>query len=162
MRVCWLVNDPSKWANTQIQVNGQTLNNDTVWCYPDSKNINTWQTYFPQVPHYKDVKLTKGKHTIRIMSLAGQWRFDCFDITNGGSVGFEDVVKDRTENVIKIYPNPATDFIHISDTPVEYTIYSVSGSIRKSGKDTAVDITDLNAGLYLVRVNGKCARFIKK
>lgn len=60
----------------------------------------------------------------------------------------------------KVYPNPATDFVHIdfpSATPVaNVSIYSLQGvSILKAGNTDRIDLRDLPPGMYLLMVELK-------
>ncbi len=61
-----------------------------------------------------------------------------------------------TTEKIKIYPNPATDFIHISsaDSISEITIYDVQGrsllNTKTNGTDIELNTQDLSTGTYIV------------
>ncbi len=64
-----------------------------------------------------------------------------------------------------IYPNPAKDQIHVV-TPHSTTvqIYSIDGKIVKHievSEDATIDISDLNAGLYIIGVGNEFSKFIK-
>jgi hypothetical protein len=58
----------------------------------------------------------------------------------------------------KIYPNPATDFIKVtSEIDInKIDIYSYTGALIKelnvSGNNAVININDLNAGIYFVKV----------
>lgn len=65
------------------------------------------------------------------------------------------------KNQIKIYPNPADDFISIQFTeqvnhPVEVTFFNLSGRLLREtlidSKINQVDISNLPAGIYLIKV----------
>ncbi|WP_299678928.1 PQQ-dependent sugar dehydrogenase [uncultured Dokdonia sp.] len=64
------------------------------------------------------------------------------------------------ENTIRVYPNPATNTVHIafSDRPSTdtVTIFDITGKLVKSaviqGLDTVIDIDDLTTGVYLVQL----------
>ncbi|MCX7745059.1 MAG: C10 family peptidase [Flavobacteriales bacterium] len=79
-----------------------------------------------------------------------------------------------TENII-LYPNPASDFIHLSTDaqklPAEFTIMDIQGRIVNHGSientNQPINLQDLNSGLYLIQVieknlNIKYLRFIKQ
>ena len=77
--------------------------------------------------------------------------------SEGGSTGTKDISSDfRT----MVYPNPAEGRLYIensSSDKLNYNIYSISGKLVASGQDisassTEVDLSDLNNGLYLVKV----------
>ncbi len=67
---------------------------------------------------------------------------------------------------IRIFPNPAKDFITITGTSKSpsYKIFDMSGKIIKTGMltDKKVNVTSLPNGLYLIQVEGTTHRFIKE
>ncbi len=78
------------------------------------------------------------------------------------------------DNSIKLYPNPASDVLHIANTSSEIisnvSIYSISGALIKDLKsaDTieSISVSDLQSGLYFVKIQVndevKNFKFIKK
>lgn len=70
---------------------------------------------------------------------------------------------------LKVSPNPASSFvyIHLPDKGKEIRIFNMSGGLAKvikgdlEGK-VQVDISGLNAGMYIVQFEGKQVRFIKQ
>lgn len=62
--------------------------------------------------------------------------------------------KEMTVTDVKIYPNPASEFIKISGTKkvVEAEIYSMEGRLVKSFKGGESDIRELQTGAYLLKV----------
>ncbi|WP_196888197.1 HYR domain-containing protein [Aureivirga sp. CE67] len=72
-----------------------------------------------------------------------------------------------TENMIKIYPNPAKDIVTIeSDIKVQKIyILDMSGKIildRKGAEENTIDVSALARGTYLVRVQSKNNSVLKK
>jgi len=73
-------------------------------------------------------------------------------------------------NKLKIFPSPAETFINIEVDnfyPASYFIYNLSGNIVKSGKISSskiqVDLTDINAGYYILTIeNTERKRFSQK
>ena len=65
-----------------------------------------------------------------------------------------------------IYPNPAKDVIRINiitDNQL-VTIYSINGAVLKkvvASGETEINISDLNAGLYIIGVGNEFSKFIK-
>jgi hypothetical protein len=59
---------------------------------------------------------------------------------------------------ISIYPNPAVEFITINtSSPVNYTIYDMSGRWMESGKamnGQSLNVSQLNAGMYIMQLSG--------
>jgi hypothetical protein len=73
-------------------------------------------------------------------------------------------------NNIKIYPNPTSDFLNISMiAPIEvneqFKIYDLTGRLvltsQIDGADTTIDVSSLNAGVYIVGVKNQSYKFEK-
>ena len=74
---------------------------------------------------------------------------------------------DEIENQhLTIYPNPATDVLKILNTS-EYqsvTIYSIDGKVVKRievSNEADINVSDLNAGLFIIGVGNEFSKFIK-
>ena len=68
-----------------------------------------------------------------------------------------------TDATIRIYPNPAIDFIHIaSPTSSPIRIYDTTGRLVKFATDTTVNISDLAPSIYILTTNGSTLKFIKQ
>lgn len=77
-------------------------------------------------------------------------------------------------NQIKLYPNPANDFVAISvneELPDSFTIYNALGQLVKqvnvsTGTDLTVDTQSLSQGVYFIKINkenaSKTLQFVKK
>lgn len=67
---------------------------------------------------------------------------------------------------LAIYPNPATDVLKINNTS-DYqtvTIYSIDGKVVKRvevSDEDEINVSNLNAGLYIIGVGNEFAKFIK-
>jgi hypothetical protein len=87
--------------------------------------------------------------------------------TNGGQYidvgisvmddGTNTATRDIKKKALKVYPNPAKDFLRIDseNQEIEITgIYNVLGTLVKSpGKfDGEVDVSDLTSGMYFIRI----------
>lgn len=67
---------------------------------------------------------------------------------------------DQVNEPVLITPNPAMDFITFAvDGPIR--IYSVSGQLMNVCTDSGQDISTYQPGLYIVKSNKGCARFVK-
>jgi hypothetical protein len=71
------------------------------------------------------------------------------------------------KNNLQLYPNPSTDYIRIKSEAksLDVKIYSLEGKLVVSGtykSDEDINISKLNAGVYLVQANGVTIKFIKK
>ena len=70
---------------------------------------------------------------------------------------------------VKVYPNPATSVVNISATYdiQDVQLYSMSGALVKSGADISgntatMNVDNLPAGTYLLKVDSKTVKLIKK
>ena len=80
------------------------------------------------------------------------------------------------EQLLQVYPNPATDRIHVvfdQNGPTDISLIDMTGRVIKSTRyrgagftDYSLDISSLNPGIYFVQVgtgmNSKVLRFIKE
>lgn len=72
--------------------------------------------------------------------------------------------------VVKVYPNPTTDVLNIRSTKAieKIEVFNLSGamvnaSCNINGAQATINVSDLVAGIYFVRLNnGQAIRFIKK
>ena len=84
------------------------------------------------------------------------------DVTFSGAV-FVPTTSVKENKALSVYPTVATSVVNVPENG-EFTIYSLAGSSVKSGvvSNGSVSVADLAAGNYVISVNGKNARFIKK
>jgi hypothetical protein len=89
------------------------------------------------------------------------------DIDFDGNVNWSPIIFADCKNEvgdIKVYPNPASDFIKVIteiDNNTTLRILSLDGRILKSlnlvSKQTLVSLKDLVNGVYFIEINGKTA-----
>lgn len=73
-------------------------------------------------------------------------------------------IGDDVRTNIRIYPNPATQFVHIQNTENDYPIvklYNMQGVLMTETKDKKIDISFFPAGLYFLHVDGKQMKLVK-
>lgn len=77
---------------------------------------------------------------------------------------FENIGIDLPENNFRIFPNPVQDilFIESTDKKTIYKIFDCAGRCLLTGEETAVDVSSLKTGIYLMQINNKTLKFIKK
>jgi hypothetical protein len=88
-------------------------------------------------------------------------------IDNDGKIGYSKIipiVSDCNNASINVYPNLATDFIHVFTTNNKYpyaTIYNTDGKLvltkALSSGDNLLGIGNLTKGMYVVKVSGESA-----
>ncbi len=81
------------------------------------------------------------------------------------NTGISSVVK----NDISVYPNPASDAIRLSTSrysnlDTRYTIHDTQGRLIQEGilTEISIDISDLEKGIYILKVGEGVARFVKQ
>ena len=71
-------------------------------------------------------------------------------------------INDYYQNQIKVYPNPATNFIYVKSSlnlkSLAFEIYDINGRIVKSGEELfnqqlSINISDLSSGIYILNIN---------
>jgi len=75
-------------------------------------------------------------------------------------------VEEVDNQQLTIYPNPAKDVLRINNLTDNQlvTIYSINGAVVKkiiASGDTEIDISNLNAGIYIIGVGNEFSKFIK-
>ena len=86
------------------------------------------------------------------------WKF-------GGIVGVHHSDQDIE---LKLYPNPAIDFINLdSDKPTSLTLMNIHGQILTSSKSAfshQLDLKTLSQGIYVIKINesNQIHRFVKE
>lgn len=187
-----LASDPSfGWTSTQILKNGNLVNSDTLYVFPNPRSgdvannnpMMCWSTYYKSdlykelkdlnkdeslaayiKPDYANVHLSKGRHTIKVQSLAPMWHFDEIKIEakKATSTGVNNIAANDPEKLIA-YPSLATDVLYIKGIEAKYSIIDLrSGAIVINGFGNTVNVSGLSAGVYVVKVGEKVQRFIKK
>lgn len=77
------------------------------------------------------------------------------NVIDPATVGLDESTLDD----LRVYPNPANDFIEVNITQgdVDYTMISVNGTVVKQGKlnanTTRVDISEINNGIYILNLS---------
>ncbi|MBR4135186.1 MAG: choice-of-anchor J domain-containing protein [Bacteroidales bacterium] len=127
------------------------------------------------------VELTNGTCTgdmteqvVDLTPYAGQTVYIAFrhyNITDMFRINLDDVVITNTTGLtnhnaaeFSIYPNPATDVLTVVGEGVA-EIYNAIGQLVLSNEvngNAQLNVSDLESGVYFVRMNGNTQRFIKK
>jgi hypothetical protein len=83
----------------------------------------------------------------------------------GARTSTQSLAKSQPTNPVRMYPNPLGKklFVRGVSKGVLVSIFDMQGKLRKELAYTAegIDVTDLEAGTYLVKVNDKSYRVIK-
>ncbi len=132
--------DGNTWTWTIAQAGGKTFADDdeVTFFFRYQHNFNPGQS---DTPEGKFI-IGKGCATLKSMTLTNE------PFAEG----------------IKIYPNPVKNKLFLSgiDKATEYSVLNLSGKSLMSGNGNNVDVSRLNSGIYLLKVNNKYIRFIKE
>jgi len=177
-----LVKNPATgWTNTQISKDGNVINSDTLHIFPNPNSMNYWSTYYKSdlytdlqsstgdatladyiKPDYVNVALSAGRHTLKVQSLAPMWHFDEIRIEAKEAITTKtNILKDSAK--LTIYPSMVGDVLHIKGVNVDYSVVDLgTGSVLLTGFGNTVDVSNLSAGVYVIKVGQSLQRFIKK
>ncbi|MDR1544385.1 MAG: T9SS type A sorting domain-containing protein [Prevotellaceae bacterium] len=117
-----------------------------------------------------DVENLLIKENSKVSELIVIPRAEIRKLTFSEYTGIEDALKNTfAEQKIKIYPNPATDELQIMNYELQngekVEIYDIAGKLRKFiviSNSSFVVVSDLSAGVYLLKINNQILKFIKK
>lgn len=114
------------------------------------------------------------EYTVDLSSYAGQTVYIAFrhyNVTDMFRLNLDDVfVGDNTgivnpnNAIFTIFPNPATDVLNVNGEGVA-EVYNTLGQVVISNEvngTAQLNVSDLESGVYFVRMNGATQRFIKK
>ena len=89
---------------------------------------------------------------IEVFDKAGNRDSCSFNITVNFITAVQNVIGDK----ILIYPNPTNDLIHLKTSKnINWTIVSLTGKIMFEGNQKDIDLSNLNAGTYLIKINAE-------
>jgi len=79
-------------------------------------------------------------------------------------------IKEITNNIVSIYPNPSTGLFRVNfgnnNSTINYSIISVEGKVVKYEKinanTTIIDLSNESKGIYFVKITDENNIFIKK
>ena len=148
-----------------------TASLDNFFCsLPDRENKSVGKiglVFNAASPEKDKVLATNGRNAI-----AKNWTVQYYEDKSGikgftgnhrcTTSGLDDI---KNTQDISVYPNPVEDVLNItSDKPVHsIRIYNVYGTEVLRATDTnSIDVSNLPAGVYMVRADGKVVRVIKK
>lgn len=72
-------------------------------------------------------------------------------------------VEELTQNQqLKIYPNPATDYVFVENKMLEkIKIYDICGKLMIETNDDKIDISEFTTGLYIIKILNETVKLIK-
>lgn len=144
-----ILSDKSKWTPNPADEN-------TIWFYPHVTYMESWGPYYQKdvygEPDNFTVNITKGKHTLRMTSLASQWLFDEMSVT-GIKAG---AVEDLTADNFAVWIIGTEIHVRTAGNNDRIEVYNLSGQCLYAGTKTTIDVKA--GGAYIVRVNGNARK----
>lgn len=63
---------------------------------------------------------------------------------------------------VKVYPNPTTDILHIENNEGVATLYDLAGQKVAATDDNVIDVSNLNAGVYILKTKEASFKVVKQ
>jgi hypothetical protein len=80
-----------------------------------------------------------------------------------GEVSPNSIFNNFNDALVKVYPNPASDFIYIETIEdINSTLVDINGKIIFATKEKTIDISKLTKGMYILRIENKSKEFTQK
>jgi hypothetical protein len=110
---------------------------------------------------------SNGLHTVRLTIDSGSPDINYFTRIDAGTTGLSSVLRPVKQNDIRIFPNPANDFVRISSQNEigEITLLSLTGELLMkkvygTGKEIELDVSYLKSGLYFLIINNESHKLV--
>ncbi len=129
--------------------------------------LNGWNTI--SVPLTDFTNLTGKAHIAQIIfsglpTGTGTVYLDNVYFSKPGNVG----INQNAKNTLSVYPNPSSNVIYVDgidfNTSTVATIVDLQGKLVKTVElngNNAIDISELNKGVYIVKIENKVSRIVK-
>lgn len=156
------VASPRSTGNIRLEQNSGT----TLLGQLNVPNTGAWQNW-TTISH--TVTLNAGKQDFAIGVGSGGFNINWFSITSGYKSAGEDFNQVFEANHLKLYPNPANDYLYleISEDAFNSTIEIVDITGKRVisapviNTFELIDISALSKGVYIIRINNLQKQFIK-
>ena len=140
-------------SDTKLKANAVNIDYQWVDCNNNYAEVpfHTGQLFFPYINSSYAVILTDGA---------------CVDTSNCYII--DNLSLDETELIIKVYPNPTSDVLHISgiESGVNQPIFisDLIGNVVEELTLTGntVDVSRFESGAYLIQIDDQVIRFVKQ
>jgi hypothetical protein len=142
-----------EWAEGKVMMDGE---DDTIHNEP---NGGQWYHCSPAHTHAVNGNMKAYAAWYLFARMAGWEGPDTTPVTG---VTAESNTPQGTLQMIRVFPNPSSDFIQVSGDigfPSDIRIYSMTGSLireeRVESGDQQIDVSGLQDGLFIIRMKGK-------
>ena len=155
--------EPSPWGGmslTDLTFNYNEVHYELVG-YNAMYNLNgvaPWLTFDEQTVVNGDF-VKWGDYTIA--TEIAQWTYVW--TTPVQAVSIYDGLAEVETSALKVYPNPATDYIMIdAQSSVYVEIFDMTGRMVLTSTESKIDVKSLETGVYFIRVNGNTTKLVVK
>lgn len=144
----------SMTTNGKLQI---TINNTDIKTQ-DFTLTGGWQTWETTT---SSIDLSAGVQELKLTVLTGDFNINWFEFTADDVVTGSSIDISRVEMVL--YPNPVKDILHIKNLPENSTVQllNILGVTIKEFHNEAIDVSDIQPGVYFAKVKGRVFRFSK-
>ena len=131
----------------------------------DGKTVHT----FTNTPADWTIDLTAGlaTYTLQSTDLPQQYEFEnATETVNVQLKNGSGIANVESNNTVRIYPNPASDYTFVEGASDEIRVYDLTGRLvltqTAAGEKTMIDITSLPTGVYTVHTAGEVTPLMVK
>lgn len=107
---------------------------------------------FKRQPHYFEIDKNKPE----VVNIPIESKSICYDREIGEKSNKSDSLNNTDYNLLKVYPNPTTDFIYIDSNKKieEVVVYNVSGQMLEMSYENmdTLDFSNYSSGIYFIKV----------
>ena len=122
-----------------------------------SRNGKEW-TSIGQVSSHTESKEIKNYSFVDDTPQPGENLYRLKMIDLDGSFAYSRIISVSFDNIqdMYVYPNPTSDYLHLSENSKSVKIYDSAGNLQTnwSKNGTELDVRGMNVGLYLISVEG--------
>ncbi|MBP5709481.1 MAG: T9SS type A sorting domain-containing protein [Bacteroidales bacterium] len=97
------------------------------------------------------------------------WQYE--NLIETGVLNYNDIPEQINDSGFELYPNPTNDILNIKSKSVDFDnaqveLYDLSGKLLLNNtlqeNTLRIDVSGLASGFYIIKINGKSEKFIKK
>jgi len=127
-------------------------------------SANGTEATYP-VSDVQQVVFASNSMTVKMKEGADASSITCIKFTESTATG---IIDQKSESAISVFPNPVTDMLSVSGVKKDAIIYlyNMNGALLQTVTSqenaTNINVSSLQQGIYLLRINNLIIKFIKK
>lgn len=124
---------------------------------PNTGDWQAWQTFTS--PEFEAIE---GQHTLTLVAEKGGFNINYFEVV--GVALNTTITEEYLATPFKVYPNPTSDQVYIEGfwKGMDANVRTLDGRLIKRVTQSQVDLSELSPGTYLIQLEGKHLRLIKR